>query len=156
MVKRLVALLNIRKAFLRAMILRLVLALIRLIFLLELFIQSKLRAQIRLWVKLWQNLLWRRASTSTSIRGVEGLMVESLGRLELAIRIYQRLLTASAIAGVSLLARGCPSILVKLVWFLGSLTLKFIRHKGLTQKLVVLGLGTVDRVVHLVSISTKG
>ena len=59
-------------------------------------------------------------------------MVESLGRLELALAISQRLLTATAIAGVSLLARSCPSILVKLVGFLWSLTLTLTRHKGLT------------------------
>ena len=86
-VKWLVALLNIWQVFLRVLIMRLVLAIIGLIFLLELLIQSELRALIRLWMERWQNLLRRIAPTATSIRRVEGLLVLSLGRLELALAI---------------------------------------------------------------------
>ena len=86
-VKWLVALLNIWQVCLRVLLMRLVLAIIGLIFLLELLIQSELRALIRLWMERWQNLLWRIAPTATSIRRVEGLLVLSLGRLELALAI---------------------------------------------------------------------
>ena len=82
-------------------------------------------------------------------------MVESLGGLELTMAITQRLLTATAIAGVSFLARSCPSILVKLEWFLWGLTLHFPRHEGLIYKLVIFGLRRIHRVVHFVCISSK-
>ena len=144
-------------ASLRRVVHMVIFALISLILLLKLLIETKLCLLILLRIKWGQNLLRRSITASASICRVKRLVCYSLRGFQLPIRV-QWLLTATAIATVSLLAWCDPPILVKPVWLLRGLLfcVRAFWNKCIANKFVKLRRRIVDRVVHhLLTSSSK-